>query len=173
MEKINIPEEYMIREEPTDASQPPEISEAEKLLQEFESHDASEGEFIRAYKEIADKSKDKLVKFLLQLIVTDEERHHAVMHAMAATLRGSINWTETKNSIPTLGDLSEDKEKLIKLTADFIKFEKEGIKESKKLLKTTKGYYQGLFDLLVTTMIHDSQKHVEILEFLHKAMKKY
>ena len=52
------------------------------------------------------------------------------------------------------------------------KLEKEGIKESKKLLKSTKGYYEGLFTLMVTTMIHDSEKHVEILDFLRRRLKK-
>ncbi len=141
-------------------------------MMEFESHDVNEGEFIRAYREIAEKSNDALIKFLLQLIITDEERHHAVMHAMASTLRGSISRTQPQDALPPLGELNEEKGELLKLTADFIKLEKEGIQESKKLLKSTKGYYQGLFTLMVTTMIHDSEKHVEILAFLHRRLKK-
>ena len=171
MEKINLPEEYMIRGEPMAEPPSPEISEPERLLMEFESHDVKEGEFIRAYREITEKSKDALVKFLLQLIITDEERHHAVMHAMASTLRGSISWTQSQDALPTLGESGEEKGELLKLTADFIKLEKEGIKESKKLLKSTKGYYQGLFGLLVTNMIHDSEKHVQILDFLRRRLK--
>ena len=172
MEKINLPEDYMIRGEPMAEPPTPEISEAERLLMEFESHDVNEGEFIRAYREIAEKSNDALIKFLLQLIITDEERHHAVMHAMASTLWGSISWTQPQDAIPTLGELGEEREEILKLTSDFIKLEKEGIKESKKLLKSTKGYYQGLFTLMVTTMIHDSEKHVEILDFLRRRLKK-
>ena len=171
MEKINVPEEYMIRGELMAEPPTPEISEPERLLMKFESHDVNEEEFIRAYREIAEKSKDALIKFLLQLIITDEERHHAVMHAMASSLRGSINWTQPKDAIPTLSESGEEKGELLKLTADFIKLEKEGIKESKKLLKSTKGYYQGLFGLLVTTMIHESEKHVEILDFLRRRLK--
>ena len=93
------------------------------------------------------------------------------MHAMAASLRGSINWSKPQDAIPTLGELGTEKEDLAKLTADFIKLEKDGIKESKQLLKATKGYYQGLFTLLVNTMIHDSEKHVEILDFLRQRLK--
>ncbi len=94
------------------------------------------------------------------------------MHAMASSLRGSINWSKPEDAIPTLGELGAEKDELMKLTGDFIKQEKDGIKESKKLLKATEGYYQGLFTLLVATMIHDSEKHVEILDFLRQRLKK-
>lgn len=105
------------------------------------------------------------------MIIADEEKHHATMHAMASSLRGSLNWTKPEDVVPTLSELGEEKGELVNLTTDFIKAEKEAIKESKKLMKSTKGYYQGLFDLLVKTMIHDSEKHVEILEFLRQKLK--
>jgi rubrerythrin len=172
MEKSPLTDDYYIYGEGLDKPAEHEVPEAERLLKEFESHDGKEGEFIRSYKEIATKSNDPLVKFLLQLIITDEERHHAVMHAMASSLRGSIYWRKPQDGIPALGELGAEKDDLMKLTGEFIKLEKEGIKESKQLLKATKGYYQGLFTLLVATTIHDSQKHVEILDFLHQRLKK-
>ncbi len=172
MEKGLVTEDYMIYGEGFDSPVEQEVPEPERLLNEFESHDGKEGEIIRSYKEIATKSKDPLIKFLLQMIISDEERHHAVMHAMASSLRGSINWTRPEDAIPSLSELGEEKGELMKVTADFIKLEKEGIKESGELLKSTKGYYQGLLTLLVTTMIHDSEKHVEILDFLRKRLKK-
>jgi rubrerythrin len=172
MEKGPLTDEYLIYGEGLGKPAEQEVPEAERLLKEFESHDGKEGDFIRSYKEIATKSKDPLIKFLLQLIIADEERHHAVMHAMASSLRGSINWSKPQDAIPTLGELGAEKDELTKLTGDFIKLEKDGIKESKQLLKATKGYYQGLFTLLVTTMIHDSEKHVEILDFLRQRLKK-
>lgn len=170
MEKGPLTDEYMIYGGDLEKGGEQEESEAERLLKEFESHDGKEGVFIRSYKEIAEKSKDPLIKFLLQLIISDEERHHAVMHAMASSLRGSLTWSNPKDAIPVFGEVGAEKDELKKLTADFIKLEKEGIKESKKLLKTTKGYYQGLFTLLVDTMRHDSEKHVAILDFLHKRL---
>ena len=172
MEKGPLTDEYLIYGEGLGKPAEQEVPEAERLLKEFETHDGKEGDFIRSYKEIATKSKDPLIKFLLQLIIADEERHHAVMHAMASSLRGSIYWSKPADAIPTFGELGGEKDDLTKLTGDFIKLEKDGIKESKQLLKATKGYYQGLFTLLVNTMIHDSEKHVEILDFLRQRLKK-
>jgi bacterioferritin (cytochrome b1) len=171
MEKGPIPEGYMLYGEQLKEPPVQEIPEAERLLNEFESHDVKEGEFIRGYKEFAEKSKDSLIRFLLQLIISDEEKHHAIIHAMAANLKGNLQWTKQQDALPTFSEMGEEKKTLLKLTADFIEHEKEGIKETKKLIKVCQGYYQGLFSLLLQATLHDSEKHVEVLEFLHKRLK--
>ena len=171
MEKGPLADAYMVYGEGLTAPSKEEVSEAERLLEEFESHDVKEGEFIRSYKEIAERSKDSLIKFLLQLIISDEERHHAMIHAMAASLKGNLQWTRQEGAVPSLSDLGEDKAEMLRLTESFIKHEKEGIKETKKLVKECKGYYRGLFPLLLKATIHDSEKHVEVLEFLHQRVK--
>ena len=51
-------------------------------------------------------------------------------------------------------------------TEEFLRIEKEGIKEYKALLEESSGYYHGLFKVLLGSMIRDSEKHVELLEFL-------
>ena len=149
----------------------PEISEVERLMNEFEAHESQEGEFVQRYKEIAEKSKNPLTKFLLRLIISDEEKHHAVTRAMASTLKGDLTWTKPEHALRGLTDLPEEKGDLLKLTEDFIQLEKEGIKEYKKLIKASQGYYRGLFVLLFQSMIHDSEKHAEILEFLRERLK--
>ncbi len=172
MEKGPVTDEYLIYGEGLGVGEPAqEVPEAERLLSEFEKHDVKEGEFIRRYKEIAEKSKDSSIKFLLQMIISDEEKHHAIIHAMASSLRGSLTWTKPEDAIPLLSELGEGEGELLTLTADFIKHEKEGIKETKKLVKSSKGYYQGLFALLLRSIIHDSEKHVEVLEFLRQRLR--
>ncbi|TAJ85199.1 hypothetical protein EPO44_16515 [bacterium] len=148
-----------------------EISEVERLMNEFEVHEGQEGKFVQRYKEIAEKSENPLIKFLLRLIVSDEEKHHAITHAMVSTLKGDLTWTKPAAAIRGLYELGKGKEELLKLTEDFIKVEKEGIEEYKKLIKTSKGYYGGLFALLFRSMVHDSEKHVEFLEFLRQRLK--
>lgn len=148
-----------------------EISEVERLVNEFEAHEYQEGKFLKRYKEVAAKSDNRLVKLLLQMIVSDEERHHAITRAMAATLKGDLAWTNPDDAIRGLYDLKEEKEKLLDVTEDFIAIEKEGINEYKALIHESKGYYRDLFGLLFHSMIRDSEKHIEILEFLRKRLK--
>ena len=146
-------------------------SEVERLMNTFESHENQEREFLHRYKEVADKSKSRFVKFLLQLIISDEEKHHAVTHAMVSTLQGSLRWTHPADAIGILHEGEEETEELLRLTRDFIRLEKEGVKEYKKLIKECRDYYHGLFGLLLDTMIQDSEKHIGILQFLQKKLK--
>jgi bacterioferritin (cytochrome b1) len=146
-------------------------SEVEHLMNKFESHEGQEREFLIRYKEVAERSKSRFVRFLLQLIISDEEKHHAVTHAMVSTLQGSLRWTQPADAIGSLHEGEEEKDELLKLTRDFIRLEREGVKEYKKLIKDCRDYYHGLFGLLLDTMIQDSEKHIRILQFLQKKLK--
>jgi rubrerythrin len=146
-----------------------EVSAVERLIDEFESHEAQEREVVDRYMEVSKGSINPFVKFLLQLIIGDERKHYEVTHAMLSTLRGSLTWTRPKDAIPGMREL-EDTE-MLQLTEKFIQLEKEGIKQYKKLISESRGYYRDLFVLLFQSMIRDSEKHVEILEFLRRKVK--
>ena len=164
-----IPEIYAMVE--MEAGGSPEISEVERLANEFEAHESKERKFLRQYKDLVGKTDNRTIKFLLQMIISDEEKHHAITHAMASTLKGDLNWTNPDDAIRGLYNLGEGRENLLKLTEDFIRVEKEGIDEYKKLIKESKGYYRDLFVLLFRSMIRDSEKHAEILEFLRDRLR--
>lgn len=166
-----IPEYYALYGPELEEPGAQAISAVERLMNEFSSHESQEAHFTKRYKEVVEKSQNPLVKFLLQLIITDEEKHHAVIHAMVSTLKGGLNWTRPEDAIRGFYELGAEKDELLKLTEEFAALEKKGIKEYKELIKASKGYYRGLFALLLGSMIHDSEKHAEILEFLVEKLK--
>lgn len=166
-----IPEFYVLYTPPSGEVAAEWASEVERLMNEFTAHELHEAEFIQRYTEIAEKSHNPLVKFLLQLIITDEEKHSALTHAMASTLKGGLTWSRPEGAVSGFYDLGAEKEELLRLTNEFVKLERHQIKEYKKLIKTCKGYHHGLFVLLLRFMNHDSEKHVEILEFLRNKLK--
>jgi rubrerythrin len=149
-----------------------EISETERVMNEFEAHERDEAVYTQRYRELAEKCQSPLVKFLLGLIISDEERHHTVTRAMAANLGESLRWTKIEGALPGIEDLSAADKELANVTAEFIRVEKEGIDAYKELIKATKGYHAGLFALLLKSMIHDSEKHIDMLEFLHDNLKR-
>ena len=148
-----------------------EISAVERLLSEFEAHENKEEKSLEQYKAVVGDLKDPVNRFVLQLIVADEEKHRAVVHAMAATLKGSLNWTKPAGSLEGDPDTAATNRKLAAVTEEFIKLEREGIKEYKTLLKASEDYYHGLFKILISAMIRDSEKHAELLEFLRERLK--
>jgi hypothetical protein len=148
-----------------------ETSPVERLMKEFEGHETHETVFLRRYREILETTHNPLVKFLVELIVADEEKHQVVLHAMTSTLKGSLTWAHLHNAIEGADNLGKEKDEMLKVTEDFIHVEEQEIGEYRKLARTTKRYYQGLFTLFLATMIHDSEKHVEILQFLRKKLE--
>ena len=147
------------------------ISAVERLANQFTNHESQEARFTKRYKEVVKKSKDPLVTFLLQLIITDEEKHHAFIHAMNSTLTGDLRWTRQQDALMGFNELGAEKDALLSLTEEFLELEKKGIKEYKELIKASKEYHHGVFALLLSSMIHDSEKHAEILAFIVEKLK--
>ena len=150
---------------------PQGISPVERLLNEFEAHEAKEEKSLELYKKIMGEMPNPMTRFVLQLIVSDEEKHRAVIHSMVATLKGSLTWTKPKDSLEESGGVGTINERLREATEEFIRIEKEGIREYKALVEESSGYYHGLFKVLIDSMIRDSEKHVELLEFLKENLK--
>jgi rubrerythrin len=148
-----------------------EISPVEKLLNEFEAHEAKEDRALEFYKKTIAHMPSPLTRFLMQLIVSDEEKHRAVIHAMVSTLRGSLTWTKRTDSLEGAGDLASMNGKLREATEELLRLETDGIREYKVLVKESSGYYHGLFKVLLDSMIRDSEKHVQLLEFLRTHLK--
>ncbi|MBM4262108.1 MAG: hypothetical protein FJ145_11850 [Deltaproteobacteria bacterium] len=146
-------------------------SPVEKLLSEFEAHESKEEKSIEYYRKALQQMPNPLTRFLMQLIVSDEEKHRAVIHAMVATLKGSLTWTKPAGSLEGTSDLAGMDGKLREVTEEFIQLEKEGIREYKNLSKESSGYYHGLFKILLDSMVRDSEKHVELLEYLKENLK--
>jgi hypothetical protein len=149
----------------------PAVSEVERLSREFEAHESEESGFLAQYREAAAKTRNGIVKFLLQMIVSDEEKHHAATHAMASTLKGDLNWSYPDSAFRSLYDLVEEKDTLLRIAEDFIRVEKEGIKKYRELIRSSRGYYRDLFVVLFESMIYDSEKHINVLEFLRKRLQ--
>jgi rubrerythrin len=147
------------------------ISPIERLLNEFEAHEAKEDHALEFYKETLAHMPSPLTRFLVQLIVSDEEKHRAVVHAMVSTLKGSLTWTRPADSLENTGDDTVSTKELRNVTDELIRLEKDGIAEYKTLVKASSGYYRGVFKILLDSMIRDSEKHVELLEFLKQTLK--
>ena len=145
---------------------PEGISPIERLLNDFEAHEQKEEQSLEIYKKTLGEMANPMTRFLLQMIVSDEEKHRAVIHAMVATLKGSLTWTKPAGSLESGADPAGVNGRLRQATDEFIRIEKAGIREYKTLLEESSGYYHGLFTVLIKSMMRDSEKHVELLEFL-------
>src|SRR6266542_5555714 len=97
-----------------------EISPVERLLNEFEAHEAKEEKSLEQYRTLMRGLPNPATKFILQLIISDEEKHRAVIHAMIATLRGSLTWTKPEGTLSGTADLAAVNGRLRSSTEEFI-----------------------------------------------------
>jgi rubrerythrin len=148
-----------------------ELSHVEKLLNEFEAHEGKEEQTIEGYRKILSDIQNPVTRFVIQMILSDEEKHRAVTHSMVSTLKGSLTWTKPAGTLEGGADEASINRQLLAVTDEFIALEKSGIKEYKALLKQSADYYHGLFKILLNSMIRDSEKHVELLEFIRERVK--
>jgi hypothetical protein len=88
------------------------------------------------------------------------------------SLKRQLAAAPPQNPVQGLYDLEAEDKALLKITEEFIRHEREGIKQYQDLLKVSKGYHHGLFGLLCSFMIRDTRKHVDILRFLRARLKR-
>ena len=150
-----------------------ELSQAERLLNEFEAHEGKEEQSIENYRKVLADVRNPVTRFVMQMILSDEEKHRAVIHSMVSTLKGSLTWTKPAGTLEGGAEEAAINRELLAMTDEFIELEKNGIREYKVLLKESADYYQGLFKILLNSMIRDSEKHVELLEFIRQRIKAY
>lgn len=148
----------------------PTPSLSERLIRGLEAHVADEAHDIAACEDLARRAGDPIVRFLLGLIVQDEQHHHAVMRSMINRLREETDFTDTPGDtlIPRAGmrepiaDATEIAAGLRALMRD----EHEGARHVRHLARQDPGAHGGLYPLLLETIARDSEKHATILQFI-------
>ena len=73
--------------------------------------------------------KNLVTGFGILLIISDEEKHRAFIHAMVATLRGSLMWTKPEGSLEGAAELAETNGQLRVSIDALIELERGGIQE--------------------------------------------
>jgi CheY-like chemotaxis protein len=143
------------------------ILEAE-LYRHLAGHASSEADLIASYRELADApTTPEAARYLLRLVVEDEERHHRVMHEIASAVGEGVAWTTDGKSVPNMWGAQTDPA-LEEVTKRFLAAERADRKELRALRKELKPYREEtLWSLLVELMERDTDKHILLLTFIH------
>lgn len=149
----------------------PEFSSVQRLMNEFQSHASQEERWLSRYQEIANETSDPQIRFLLGLIVADEEKHHELTARMISKLKDELAWTRSTGNARRASESAEKAKGLMASVEKFLDAERRAINEYERLKKESQGLYRNVFALLYTTMIHDSRKHLDILKFLRLKLK--
>lgn len=144
----------------------------ENLLEQIGEHVKGERELLESYAELAEEGPEH-VRYLIELILDDEARHHRLFGEMANKIRGDIEWRPIEPAMPFLDNKRADRTRLSEATARFLELEREDAWALEKLRKELRPMRNTtLSDLLVQMMEFDTKKHIAILEFIQKTAER-
>ncbi len=141
----------------------------EQLLAHFDEHVSGELDLLDAYLGIRDQGPAH-VRYLIDMILQDESRHHQTFRELVNRVRSDIDWRDYEPKVPYLERITDDRPSFLATTEQFIGFERDDLKALRKLRKELKPVRNTtLFSLLVELMEYDTLKHIAILEFLRRS----
>ncbi len=143
----------------------PDAKSDARVLETLRAHGERERAVVAGYQRLEESSNDEAIKYLARLIIDDEERHRQVLEEMANRLESWIAGRTVGPSTPAL--VPQVDRGLLDATHELIHLEHEDAKELRLLQRELRyAPATSLLPLLVELMLHDTEKHIEILHFI-------
>ena len=126
-----------------------------------------EGTILAKYQQLAEESQRGAVRYLVNLIMEDERRHHQVMEDIA----NAVAWRgfDAPAGLRQAPDLDAERapDSLREETRRLLEFEERDARELSELRRSLDDFTDTtLWALLIEMMILDTEKHSLILKFL-------
>lgn len=142
-----------------------------QLRQHFGAHIASERQLLAGYRELSERSDvDEEVRYLMQILVRDEESHHQFFRDMATAFGDKMSATRQSGfqQAPVEGIPRVVTPQLLKqITQQFLAAEREDQRQLRVLHSELRPLLNSNFwSLLVELMRLDNQKHIHLLRYI-------
>ena len=119
----------------------------------------------------AESSAGDGIKYLIRLIIDDERRHHRVFDEMANELKSFVWEVDVEPRVPSA--MAHRDPALLRQTKALLALEKDDAKELRHLRKVLRhGPKSSLHPVLIEAMLHDTAKHIAILEFIRDRLNR-
>jgi len=125
-------------------------------------HAQQERELLERYEEVLEQATSPSVRYLVNLILDDERRHHRVLAEIAEAIAWGILPTH-ETALPRPGHGDAD---LVAETKALLASERHDRAELRRLRRRLARYSDTMWPLLVDVMAHDTDKHIRILEYV-------
>jgi rubrerythrin len=146
------------------------------LYAHLTNHVAAENELLQEYKAAAETSPSNALRYLVNLLIEDEIRHHRIYTQLAESLKTEAFLGAENPAVPHMDfDKPENYEAILDLTTQLLDKEQRDAQELKRLQRELRDMkHTSLWSMLVDVMQRDTQKHIAILRFAKKhARRRY
>jgi hypothetical protein len=142
-------------------------AETRELVELIANHGAEEGALLATYEELASESPDDGVRYLVNLILEDERRHHRLLTDLSNAVAWSMLAEPPVATVPRLPRSIDGP--LLEQTRRLLTSEREDFRALTKLRRRLRPYAgTTMWALVVDLMLLDTQKHALILEAIEQ-----
>jgi rubrerythrin len=139
------------------------------LYAHLSAHVEAEKDLLGRYDAVAGATPSKALRYLVELLVDDERRHHRFFAELADSVKIEALSSRDDPPVPYLDFSRDGGQATRELTDQLIKNEEEDVRELKRLHRELRDVRDtSLWTLLVELMQHDTEKHLSILRFVAK-----
>ncbi|MEO9109846.1 MAG: hypothetical protein ABI368_06485 [Jatrophihabitantaceae bacterium] len=140
-----------------------------ELRDHLKSHVETEGAILTEYVEATEGTQSKALRYLVDMIVKDEHRHHQIFSDLAETLQYQVGVAGPGLVVPDLDFDRVDGAATSEIIDRLLRFELDDKRELKELQRKLRGFEGwSLYGLLVELMQRDTDKHIAMLRFAKK-----
>lgn len=138
-----------------------------QLFDHLVNHVEREWETLKDYSAAAEGTNSRAFAYVVSLLAEDERRHHALFASLAASLKAEAELGSTEPAIPYMDFHKSDGARVRELTLRLLKSEEQDSKDLKRLHEELHEVKDTtLWDLVVSLMRRDTDKHIAMLEFV-------
>lgn len=139
------------------------------LYAHLTSHVQAERGLLEQYSAVAEQTESKAFRYLVNLLIEDEIRHHRFFAEIADSLKTEASLSGEDPAIPDIDFVRADREAVLDGTRNLLKAEERDARELRRLQHELRDVEDvSLWSLLVDVMQRDTQKHIAILRYVRK-----
>jgi hypothetical protein len=137
-----------------------------RLWTHLVTHVNNEQDLLMEYSAAACETRSEAFAYLVNLLIEDEDRHHRIFAALAATLKTEAEMSGQPPKVPYMDFYRADGDAVLEVTERLLNRERRDARELKRLQRELRSVKDtSLWGLLVDLMQRDTQKHIAMLRF--------
>jgi rubrerythrin len=137
----------------------------QELYDSLVAHEREERGVTAAYEELASTTASDTARYLVDLILEDERRHHWLLQELSNRVRAMATLEERGPRVPTL-DVKRGDVDLLKATRRFLAIERKDRAALRRLARKARRLGGELDALVVGLLQSDTDRHIRILRFI-------
>jgi len=145
--------------------------EERELVEMLTRHGKEEGALLERYQRFVEEGPTPAGRYLVQLILEDERKHHRLLAELANTIAWGLGANSPVEATPDVYPKSKPDPAFIEETQALIKAEERDRVEMRRMRKRMKAYEDTtLWPLIIDILLLDTEKHIEILRSIARQM---